>query len=342
MPRPSKGARLYLRKRAEREPTWVILDLGEEIATGCSEADREQAEKALADYLVRKYESPSGPCGPDQMSISRALEIYGNERAAKVVAPRIIGFAIDALLPFWGHLPVSTIKEATCTLYERQRNRSAATVKRELIVLGTAVNYCVKQGYLTSAPSVTTPTTPEGRTRWLTRSEAAALLRAARRVPHLATFIMIGLYTGTRPGAILALQWLPNIKGGWVDLEHGVLHRGAEGRVKTKKGQPPCPLPAKLLTHLRRARRRTRQYVCEFDGQSVARITRSWRGAVRRAGLGKDVVPHTLRHTSVTWRLLKGGKIWDVAHYVGMSEEMVRRRYGHHSPDFLKEQRDAI
>jgi hypothetical protein len=44
----------------------------------------------------------------------------------------------------------------------------------------------------------------------------------------------------------------------------------------------------------------------------------------------------------VTWRLLKGGTPWDVGHYVGMSEEMVRKRYGHHSPDFLKGQRDAI
>src|SRR5262245_56785220 len=198
------------------------------------------------------------------MTISRGLCIYGTERAPKIRAPRIIGFAIDALLPFWGHLPVSAIKEATCTLYEQHRDGSPATVKRELVVLGTAVNYCVRNGYLTWAPSVTTPSVPEGRTRWLTRNEAAWLLWAARRTPHLRTFILLGLYTGSRSEALLSLQWLPNTSGGWIDLERGVLYRAAEGKVRTNKRQPPCPLPAKLIAHLRRARRRTRQYVVEF------------------------------------------------------------------------------
>ena len=343
MPNPAKRARLYLRSRRGREPKWVILDRGKEFATGCGEGDSEQAERKLSEHIGRKYQEPAGPCGPDQMMIARALEVYGNERAPNVTAPRIIGFAIDALLPFWGvGLPVSAIKETTCTAYARHRNRSAATVKRELMVLGTAVNYCIKQGYLTHAPGVTTPNTPIGRTRWLTTKEAAGLLRAARRAPHLATFILIGLHTGTRPGAILNLQWLPNVKGGWIDLDRGLLYRGAEGRVETAKRQPPCPLPDKLLAHLKRVRKCTRQYVCEFDGERVDRITRSWRGATKRAGLGRDVVPHVLRHTCVTWLLQRGVKMWDVAGYVGMSEKMVRDRYGHQSPEHLKEARDAI
>jgi integrase len=74
----------------------------------------------------------------------------------------------------------------------------------------------------------------------------------------------------------------------------------------------------------------------------ITRLTTSWRTACQAAGLVNDVTPHTLRHTCVTWRMLKGGKIWDVADYVGMSEDMVRKRYGHHSPYFQKEQRDAI
>ena len=35
---------------------------------------------------------------------------------------------------------------------------------------------------------------------------------------HLARFILIGLYTGTRHDAILKLQWLPSTSGGWFDL----------------------------------------------------------------------------------------------------------------------------
>jgi integrase len=342
MPQAAKGARLYLRKRAKREPTWVIRDKGKEIATGCDEGDREQAEKALADYIARKYESPSGPCSPDQMSIARALEIYGREHAPHVAAPRIIGFAIDALLPFWGDLPVSAIKGETCRAYVRHRAKAPATCARELRVLSAAINYCMKEGYLTTVPRVTLPVTPKGKTRWLTRNEAARLLWAARHVPHLRTFILLGLYTGTRGAAILSLAWMPNTFGGWLDLERSVLHRGAEGRVETNKRQPPCPLPAKLIAHLRRARKQTRQFVVEYGGSQVKKLRRSWRSACAAAGLGTDVTPHTLRHTTVTWLLLHGQTIWDVAHYVGMSPELVRERYGHHSPDFLKNVRDAL
>jgi site-specific recombinase XerC len=343
MPNAAKGARLYLRGRAGRKRSWVVLDTGREVATGCDEGDREQAEKALADYIARKYHAPHGPHNPDQMTIGRALEIYGNERAPHVACPERIGYAIDALEPFWGELPVSAIKGETCRAYVRSRNSvKEATARRELETLCAAINYCHKEGYLLYAPRISFPKKATAKTRWLTRHEAARLLWAARHVPHLRTFILIGLYTGTRSGSILQLQWLRNMQGGWIDLDAGLLHRGAEERIETNKRQPICPLPVKLVAHLARARKRTVRYAVEFNGERVAKLRRSWRSACDAAGLGSDVTPHTLRHTAVTWRLQAGVDMWSVAGYVGMSEKMVRDTYGHHCPDHLREARDAI
>lgn len=343
MPRHAKGARLYLRSRRGRDPIWVILDHGEEIATGCHEGDGEQAEKALSDYIARKYQSPQGPCHPDKMSVSRALEIYGNERGPQLASPETVGFHIDALDPFWGELPVSAIKGETCRAYVRSRKTvKASTARRELETLGAAINYCHKEGYLIFVPRVSLPKKVKGRTRWLTRPEAARLLLAARWLPHLRTFLLIGLYTGTRSAAILGLQWLPNVRGGWIDLDRGLLFRGPEDRIETNKRQPPCPLPAKLIAHLRRARKSTTRYAIEYQGERVKKLRRSWRSACDVAGLGADVTPHTLRHTAVTWLLQRKVKMWEVAGYVGMSEKMVRDNYGHHSPDHLKEARDAL
>lgn len=363
MPPTAKGPRLYLRApRKDRQAMWAIRDGTKEVGTGCSQENREQAERALADYINRKYREPSGPSDPHQMSIGRTLEIYGNEHAPHVASPATIGFHIDAMAEFWGDLPVSAVRGATCRAYVKQREKEgvkAATARRELQTLSAAINYCHKEGYLTLAPRVTLPKKAEPRQRWLTRSEAARLLLAAWRMrahaPHLWVFILIGLYTGTRGGAILRLQWLPNLQGGWIDLERGVLYRGAEQRVETNKKQTPCTLPTKLLGLLRLARRQTVRHVIEYGGRGKARhgrkaplsrrvmkLRRSWRSACKEAGLGVDVTPHTLRHTAVTWRLQRGVPIWEVAGYVGASEKMIRDTYGHHCPDHQKAARDAI
>ena len=61
MPRRAKGPRLYLRGREGRGAVWVILGLGAEISTGCSEGDREGAERELSRRIAEKYEAPRGP-----------------------------------------------------------------------------------------------------------------------------------------------------------------------------------------------------------------------------------------------------------------------------------------
>jgi hypothetical protein len=59
---------------------------------------------------------------------------------------------------------------------------------------------------------------------------------------HLARFILVGLYTGTRSQAICEAALMPTVGRGWVDLDAGVFHRRAIGRRATNKRQPSRPL----------------------------------------------------------------------------------------------------
>jgi hypothetical protein len=128
------------------------------------------------------------------------------------------------------------------------------------------------------------PAKAQPRERWLTRSEAARLLlgaldfklarsphfhssnagekidigrineinqwriigRPGERNRHVARFILLGLYTGTRHDAILGLGWLPQIDGGHVDLEQGLIYRRGAGERVTKKRRPPVPIDERL------------------------------------------------------------------------------------------------
>jgi hypothetical protein len=62
-----------------------------------------------------------------------------------------------------------------------------------------------------------------------------------RPLRHIARFILIGLYTGTRAGAISSASPYAEPGRSYVDLERGIFYRKAIGKRATKKRQPPAP-----------------------------------------------------------------------------------------------------
>jgi len=270
------------------------------------------------------------------------MRVYAMEHAPTTASPAKIGEHIGGLIDYWGARKVSEIKGSTCREFAKGRKSSMA--RRQLETLRAAVNYFHKEYGLDPVPAFTMPAKHRPRERWMTRDEAAALLRNARRTPHLARFILIGLYTGTRSGAILGLSWLPNVNTGFVDIEAGVMFRSGSSQRQTKKRQPPVAIPARLLAHMKRWKQQdgNLRSVINWNGSSVQSIKKGFRSARKNASLSNDVIPHTLRHTCVTWLMQAGVDIWQVAGFVGMTAEMVERNYGHHHPSFQKQAADAV
>lgn len=64
-----------------------------------------------------------------------------------------------------------------------------------------------------------------------------------RPLRHVARFILIGLYTGTRAGAIASASPFRAPGKSFVDLDGGIFYRLAIGRRATTKHQTPVPLP---------------------------------------------------------------------------------------------------
>jgi integrase len=95
------------------------------------------------------------------------------------------------------------------------------------------------------------------------------------------------------------------------------------------------PLPPQLLAHLRRWKRQGNRFAVEWNGEPVQSIRKAFANVVKDAGLGDDVIPHTLRHTSATWLMQTGTDMWQAAGYLGMTVEMLSARYGHHHPEYL-------
>jgi hypothetical protein len=64
-----------------------------------------------------------------------------------------------------------------------------------------------------------------------------------RPLRHLARFILIGIYRGSRAGAIAAASPIQAIGRAFVDLDRGRYCRRKQGSVKTNKRQPTVPIP---------------------------------------------------------------------------------------------------
>lgn len=341
MPRKPKGPRLYWRKDKN---VWIIRDTGRpDVSTGTG--DRREAEAALGAYIASK-DTVAGTRRADEMQIDEVLHIYGTEHAPTVIDKARIAYALDALLGFWGSLTVADVKGETCRRYGKSRIRTLkdgtsraigdGTIRRELSTLQAAINYCHREGYLLDKVTVTMPPKPPSRDRCLTRSEVADLIRAARKSPsgrHLARFILVAVYTGTRKEAILGLGFTPSISGGWIDLDRGVLYRRGAGEVETKKRRKPVKVTRRLLGHFRRWHENGARWVVEVEGQRVGSIKKSFATACKRAGLA-DVTPHTLKHTAITWAMQKGLSAEVAADYFDTTVETIYKTYYHHSPDY--------
>jgi integrase len=165
-------------------------------------------------------------------------------------------------------------------------------------VLRAAINLAHRNGRLTWPVALELPERPEPKERWLSRKEAAAIIRAARTpqarlyLPH---FILIGLYTGRRKEAILSLRW-PQ-----VNLEARTINFDIGGRKRTNKKRGIIPIPPRLLPHLHRLRKRGTDlgYVLHINGERIKDIKKGFAAACDRAGIA-DVTPHTLKHTAAS------------------------------------------
>jgi integrase len=255
---------------------------------------------------------------------------------------------IKALARFFGDRVLSYVTGETCRAYVAQRSTDAAA-RRELEDLRAAINYHRRENLHDKIVSVVLPNERIPRDRWLTRSEAARLIRAAWRYrevqkgyatgrrsrQHIARFTLVALYTGTRASAVCGAAFERVSGAGYIDLDHGVFYRRPAGKRETKKRQPPVPLPAQLLAHLRRWKRQGQRFAVEWNRKPVKSIRKAFASAVDDARLGSDVIPHTLRHTAATWLMQTGTDMWQAAGYLGMTVEMLSARYGHHHPEYL-------
>ena len=385
---------------------WVVRDGSKEISTGCGPERAVEAERFLTDYLAAKWApadsvgAPGHPGDPAGVYVAEVIALYSIGKAPKLADPVSAKARLDALLAWWGEKTLADVRRSTCEAYVAHRMTQPIRsftkntprmvteqgARRELEDLSAAIGYWDAEHPLTRRPKVSLPTKPESPREALTRHQAARLLKAAlgsrwepeqgtwKRLQlssrlnraHMRRFLLMGIYTGTRPGVLPKLLWEEAAMQAWVDLDQGIIYRRGKGEKDHKtKRRPMVRLPRRLLSHMRRWRAqdlavaakareaadaagdpslaRPLITVLHHGGRPLAgRIRRGFAALVSDAGLDGEITPHWMRHTCATWLMEAGVSSWDASAYTGMSPTMLEKNYGHHRPDHQSAARKAM
>lgn len=367
MPRPAKGPRLWLqparRDNAGKliEPAvWCIRDGSIKRSTGVGDVQNgsapQEAIDGLTEYLNLRKTPRVKDKNPANVLIKTVCDIYAEDKAGGHARPTETIDRLTRVIKHFSGKTLADLNKGSCLAYVSTRGKQAAA-RRELEDLRAAVRHHWELGLCTAIAPVVLPDKGEARERWLTREEAAKLLWTAWRLrekrgegshgraiaKHLARFILVGLYTGTRSGAICGAALEPIEGRGWVDLDRGVFYRRAIGKKKTNKRQPSIRVPPRLLAHIRRwkAKRVISHSLIEWKDESIKRVSNGFASLVKEAKL-KDVSPHILRHTAITWQAQLGVPPHEICGFFGITMKMFEEVYGHHHPDFQSNAVNAL
>lgn len=265
---------------------------------------RQQAEDRVAQLKASKNEQKHGVAAPRHqkaLTIAEAVDDYLKylrEHGGRDLDNKVRRFE-QHVVPHLGKLKLHALKEDDWSRYVVKRTGEGAkpaTVNRERSALLHLLNTAKRRKIIRDVPMLDRQAEPPGKIVYLTPDQAQRLVEAAEndQSEHALPFVMIALYTGMRHDSVL------NLRVRDVDCEQRVLWVADD-----KAGARQQPMPTVLATFLRKliARRPADDFLFASPRAKSGRVYQAssiFARCVERAGLGRNITPHTLRHTAAT------------------------------------------
>jgi integrase len=208
------------------------------------------------------------------------------------------------------------------------RRRAAATVTKYMATLSHALTLAHKEWrWIDENPfrSVTKPTLPRGRVRFLSDDERARLLAACKESsnPWLYRVVVLALSTGARQMEIMGLSWDD------VDLQKGraILHDTKNGE---RRALPLSGLALELLKEHAKIRRvdTALLFPSKANPQKPVDLRSPWETALKAAGV-ENFRFHDLRHSCASYLAMNGASLAEIAEVLGHKTLAMVKRYAH-------------
>lgn len=297
-------------------------------------ADRKRIE-ALEGKLVKRHKKAPlfGHYVPDKDKFSDAAGDYFAFYAAhrKPTAMRRYSFLLRQLCRNFGNKRLDDIEPLSIEEYKRDRKAAKladASVNRELACLKNLFNVAIRWGWVRENPVRLVPLFRENnvRQRFLTLEEEQRLVKHCHDLGNLrlASLVIAAVDTGFRASELASVCWKD------VDLKRKEI---SVASCYTKNGEPRRnPMTNRLAEMLTLLKGQS-----AVDPESPVfgpyRYHKAFWKARDKAGLGKDVVFHTLRHTFISRLVMAGVDLRTVQELAGHKEIRMTMRYAHLAPE---------
>ena len=239
-----------------------------------------------------------------------------------------------------------------------EKKLSPRTLHHLYVVLGTALTWAVRKGYIPVSPMlrVDPPRVMKSEVTPLTAEQTTALIDMAEAEgdPLLALWTLAA-FTGARKGELLGLSWDDvDLDAGYIRIRRSLVRVSAGTPVysapKTARSRRVIDLDPDAVAALRAHRDRQ-----AFNHQALGdnayvdqgivfasevgtpldqgNVTRRFKRALRRAGLPETTRMHDLRHGAATMMLEDGETVPTVSEYLGHASPAITMQvYAHAVP----------
>jgi len=238
------------------------------------------------------------------------------------------------LIPFFGGKILSEIRPQDVEAFRGQRRKSngnpasVQTVNHDHIALKHCLNVAIRRGLLQSNPAskVPLPNPQNERDRVLSDEVWNKLYQAAK--PHLRPVLLTAYQLGQRFSEIVDLTWdRVDVKRGFITL------RSLDTKTKTARQVPMTPdvkvtlqRLAKVRSLMTAASEAASRHVFTYEGRPLQRVTRSFKTALKNAGI-TDFRFHDLRHCASTNLRRAGVDTATAMKIIGHKSEKMWKRY---------------
>lgn len=338
--RPGQIGDYWLSKRRGSEQwcrTWFDTDTRQTRRASLGTDDFQAAKLALWEWFskhgrVAKQDAASAP-------LELVLVRYWQQYAHALPSAEMARIALAYWSQFWAGATVGEVLPPRQRQFmawlksQRTPPLSDGYIKRVMGVGKAALNWAWKEGELSSAPYVVLGRDSPAKELVFTVAQSQAIWDAATQ-PHERMYLALAYGTLARPEAILELTRES------VDFRRRLLVQNPPGRPQTKKYRPTVPLCDFLMPWLLEA---PAGPLVQWRGKPIDSFKTAWRRIRASAGLPKEAVPKTIRHTMATHLRESGVPEPEIQGFLGHKAYSGKTEvYAKYRPEYLREAAAAV